>query len=66
MLDRSVFFLAAILTLPLLVCLAIILLVPGIDPALLTHGLTLGALLVAGGVALSFAASFLSARSGRR
>ena len=66
MLDRSVLILAAILVLPLLACLAIILLVPGIDPALLTHGLTLGALLVVGGVALSVAASFLSARSERR
>ena len=66
MLDRSVFILAALLGLPLLACLAIVLLVPGIDPAFLTHAITLGALLVAGGVALSFAASFLSARSEKR
>lgn len=66
MFDRSILTLAALLALPLLACLAIVLLIPGIDPAFLTHALMLGALLVAGGVALSFAASFLAARSGKR
>jgi hypothetical protein len=65
MLDRSAVPLVVILVLPFLACLAILFLVPGIDPALLIDGVKVGAVLIVAGVALSFAARALAMRSGQ-
>jgi hypothetical protein len=66
MFDRSVISLLVILALPFLACLLILFAVPGIERALLLDGLKVGALLIAAGVALSFGASALAARSEER
>jgi hypothetical protein len=66
MLDRSAVPLVVILVLPFLACLAILFLVPGIDPALLIDGVKVGAVLIVAGVALSFGARGLATRSGQR
>lgn len=66
MLDRSAMILLPLLALPFLACLAITLLVPGIEMSLLTEGLKIGVALVVGALALSYAASVLASRSERR
>lgn len=64
--DQNTAIFAALLVLPLLSCLAIVLLVPGIEPSLTVDGLKVGAGLVAGALVLSYAASALASRSADR
>jgi hypothetical protein len=66
MLDRTLLILVPILALPFLACLAILLIVPGIERSLLWSGIGHGVVLFAAAAALSYGASMLDARSKQR